>query len=362
MYQRLARTIPMLLVLVALHGSIHAITRVVGPPACRPSLPHFSTIQSAIDASGMGDTVLVCPGNYQEQITIAIPLNLEGIPYQGLSAVVITAPPRVFGVQVLVQNTTNVTLSNLIVDGTGGFAIGMKFDYVGLASDSTSCGHINNVVVRNFVGLAIESNTSCLVIQSSDIHDIGNLGLYTYNGTSIRVRDSMFRSANVALSQVSATFIGNTVIGEVSLQHINGSNFSNNTIISNYPGLTLGTSANNKIIGNTIIGSGNNKFTGIYVYGSTTIFSGGNTISGNHISGFTVGAALYDIDGNSFGRNVLTSNVTAIYVNDYAGITRTPTVVTNNTINEATCGVSIGGVGTIYTPNTFHNVTTATGC
>jgi Right handed beta helix region len=354
MYQRLARTMAMILVLVALHGSMYAITRVVGPPACRPSLPHFSTIQSAIDASGMGDTVLVCPGNYQEQLTIAIPLNLEGIPYQGLAAVVITAPARVLGVQVLVQNTTKVTLSNLIVDGTGGYEIGMKFDYVGLASDSTSCGHINNVVVRNFLNLAIESNTSCLVIQSSDIHGAQTLGLSTYNGTSITVRDSTFRSLGVALSGGSVSFSGNTVIGEVSFLNINGSNISNNTIVSDYPGLTL-SGSNNKIIGNTVIGK-NNNFSGIEVAG------GGNTISGNHITGFTVGAAIYATDGNSFVRNVLTNTMTAIYVNDYAGISKTPTVVTNNTINEATCGVSLGGVGTIYTPNTFHNVTTATGC
>ena len=56
--------------------SAASVTYIVG--ACR-SGTHFSTIQSALDASPSPDTVQVCPGSYAEQITISHPVTLEGI-------------------------------------------------------------------------------------------------------------------------------------------------------------------------------------------------------------------------------------------------------------------------------------------
>jgi pectin methylesterase-like acyl-CoA thioesterase len=40
---------------------------------------HFSTIQSALDASPAPNTVEVCPGQYAEQVTITKPVTIEGI-------------------------------------------------------------------------------------------------------------------------------------------------------------------------------------------------------------------------------------------------------------------------------------------
>jgi len=51
-------------------------TNVVG--TCKGGT-HFSTIQSALDASPAPSTVEVCPGQYAEQVTITKPVTLEGI-------------------------------------------------------------------------------------------------------------------------------------------------------------------------------------------------------------------------------------------------------------------------------------------
>ncbi|MEP7360354.1 MAG: hypothetical protein ABI744_02130 [Chloroflexota bacterium] len=53
-----------------------------GPSACANA--HFSTIQAAIGASNPGDKVYVCPGNYQEEITINVRnLEVRSIPALG---------------------------------------------------------------------------------------------------------------------------------------------------------------------------------------------------------------------------------------------------------------------------------------
>jgi len=50
----------------------------------------FSTIQAAVNAASAGSTVLVCPGQYAEQVTINKALTLNGLAL-GRSAVIV--PP-----------------------------------------------------------------------------------------------------------------------------------------------------------------------------------------------------------------------------------------------------------------------------
>lgn len=84
---------------------------------CLPALPHFSTIQAAINASAQGGTVLVCPGVYQEQISIFHPLTLKGVDVGGSNMAVITMPAGGVGTQVYVQ-ATGVYISDLVIDGS----------------------------------------------------------------------------------------------------------------------------------------------------------------------------------------------------------------------------------------------------
>jgi hypothetical protein len=59
-----------------------------GPRACDTA--HFHTIQAAIDASGPGDTIHVCPGKYAEQLDITTPgLTIVSTP---MRAATIVAP------------------------------------------------------------------------------------------------------------------------------------------------------------------------------------------------------------------------------------------------------------------------------
>ena len=84
--------------LVALGGHLMAATVQVG--TCRSGLVTFSTIQSAVNASPAGATILVCPGTYPEQAVVNKPLTLRGVQSGTLGAAVIVAPPGG-----IVQNT-----------------------------------------------------------------------------------------------------------------------------------------------------------------------------------------------------------------------------------------------------------------
>src|SRR5438309_8962571 len=59
---------------------------------CKPSLPSFTTISPAVSGVPPGSTVLVCPGTYPEQVTIAQPLTLKGISSGNAGQAVITVP------------------------------------------------------------------------------------------------------------------------------------------------------------------------------------------------------------------------------------------------------------------------------
>jgi pectin methylesterase-like acyl-CoA thioesterase len=129
--------IKFLLFLLALAAQVPlasaTVTYAVG--TCKPALHSFTTIQGALDASPPPNVVEVCPGTYNEQVVIGIPVALEGISY-GNSAEAMIAPPangtavakaandfgQVVAAQVLVSNVAGeVNLTNLTVQGQSGF-------------------------------------------------------------------------------------------------------------------------------------------------------------------------------------------------------------------------------------------------
>src|SRR5205085_12069537 len=137
---------------VALAGTAGAAGTVhyVAPPPALALLdtgcdnPGFNTIQAAVTASSPGDTIIVCPGGYSEQVTINKSLTLTG------SSATIQAPGTLAGDMNVVDVTgpaTTVTMSDFIVSGPGPSGCGSI--HTGIAVLGGATLNLSDTTVRN---------------------------------------------------------------------------------------------------------------------------------------------------------------------------------------------------------------------
>jgi hypothetical protein len=273
---------------------------------CLPGLPHFNTIQAAINSSAQGGTVLVCPGVYPEQLSIYHPITIKGVDNSGTNLALITMPAGGTGDQVYVQ-ATGVYLSDLTIDGSNNGATGCGQGPNGIVYLGSS-GVINHVAIRNevptgqptcgdgdgiFVG-AFQGSAANVTIQNSSIHAFQNNGIEA-NGkdANVTIKDnSIGGNTNGPASNgvavwfgASGTIGGNSIINvlePVSYPNLNGAGFG--VIVECSQGVTVS--------GNTI---GDTQL-GIIVYSSPNCSTGNgdaNTITGNKISQTHIFDAVY---------------------------------------------------------------------
>lgn len=357
-----------LLAIAGLHGqNLFAASVAVGPPACQPSLVHFSTIQAAVNAVPFKTTILVCPGTYPEQVVISQPLTLKGVTFGTSGAAVITVPAGGLVVnantsdwgpstaQLLVENTVGVTVSNITVDGTGsgcvpgaGRTIGIEYDHVGIPSDGTSAGKIQNVVVRNqqdgcgFLategGEGIYSDTSFITITGNEIHNIGRSGIITHAGQNSITSNSLQDVQNGIVVQSAAT---NTVVSQNAISDL----------VSNEGFITIGAWVQNgaaKLTTNTI------TFSTGFSYGIYSAFTTGTIATGNKVSAVSYGVLLFVASGNFVETNTISNTNLGLYDTFSNG----GNLLKSNTVNEAAYGVFTDSTvgGDTLVPNSLYNV------
>jgi hypothetical protein len=236
----------------------------------------YPTIQSAIAAATPGDTVFVCPGTYEEQVTIRTPgVTLEGSDIGQTvvkpTTLSLTAPSLFSGQPlayiILVDGVSGVTIKNLTVDGSS--ATGIPCDpsgFIGIfyrASSGTitgvkvtsikgplACQHHLGIFVQSGYGPHLKSDVT---ITDSTVEDYGKNGI-TCNEAGTR-----------------CIVAGNTVTG-IGPTDVIGQN-----------GIQLGFGAHGRVLGNTVSGN-------VYIPEPVTacgilIFRAGGTVSGNTLGG-----------------------------------------------------------------------------
>ncbi|HLX84747.1 MAG TPA: right-handed parallel beta-helix repeat-containing protein [Terriglobales bacterium] len=378
----------------AAHGSIVVVGN------CKGASP-YATIAAGI-ASGAA-TVQVCPGTYPEQVFIDRDMTLTGIAISGGAAAVVIPPvgglvangTDIFGnpvaAQILVYHGTAVTISNLVVDGTGNNLAGCGAPTLEGIYFEASYGKILNNVVRNQ--------------YQTDFADYGGC----QNGLAINVEATVGVTVSITGNSVrSYQKNGITATGAATGLNASGPavTISRNYIVGlgatamNWPGgaaengIQVGFGATGTISSNTVNDNiwyadtnsqPQNAASGILIYASSGVTVSANSVGSAQFgivadtdptygpadntsitTNKVVGAQIFDAIDVCSSSNTVKSNTiygstqSAVHVDDTCGSGNNNSV-TSNTINEACAGILLGtGTGTTSSPNTFRNVTNTT--
>ena len=302
--------------------SLAVATVVVG--TCLPAYPHFVTIQSAINASPLGGTVLVCPGVYPEKLSIFHPLTLKGVDSGGSNLALITMPAGGIGAQIYVQ-ATNVNISDLTIDGSNNGATNCGQGPNGIYYFLSS-GIINHVAVRNeipsgpglqgcfdgdgiFVGTD-NQGASNVTIQNSSIH------AFQRNGIEANARGT---SVNVLKNSIGGNTVGPAGNG-IALWFGASGNVSNNSIINvlepvSYP----------------------SRFAagfGIIVQCSQGVTVSGNTIGDTQLAIDVESSFCNGQTGNADGNTILRNSISQTHIFDAVYVCGNYNLVESNVINS----------------------------
>jgi len=180
---------------------------VVGASGATCPDAQFSTIQAAVNSASPGAVIQICVGTYPEQVTITKPLSLRGAngvviePSNVVTNITGMASGQSIAAIILVQNTTDVNIQDVIVDGANSGITACAPDLIGIYYANAS-GDVRRVAVRN-VKLAADLNgcqsgsailvqsgnggVSVVNIEGSSIHDYQKNGI-TANETGTQVR------------------------------------------------------------------------------------------------------------------------------------------------------------------------------
>jgi hypothetical protein len=185
--------------LVSSPASVHALILVVdddgmGTAAnCNDVVPCFSTIAAAVTAALLGDTILVCPGTYLENVTINKRVNLHGAQ-QGVPAClrVIGSPSPTTESIIAPAGGTLI----LLVTGSAGTVIDGFSLIGGLRGIESSTGPIDNVAILNnhiagFTGSGIflNDNGNDITIHQNNVNGASRVG----GGASVHLDTDLFR-------------------------------------------------------------------------------------------------------------------------------------------------------------------------
>jgi len=274
----------------------------------------FTTIQAAINAATVDDTISVAAGTYTENVNVNKSVTLAGASSATVTVNAENAGLSVFNVTADSVDISGFTVSGTITDGHAG---------IYFVPGVTDCNIHDNIVTGNIYGILLND-----------------------------VEDSVIPGNNTFASN---TVSNNTVSG-IEMQHTYGNTFTNNIANSNGRyGFALDSARNNTFTGNTansnsregfwlkqgsgIVGSNHNTFTN-----NTANL---NTRSGMHMTNLC-GYSTYT--GNTFDSN----GIAGMNLGGTTGDTTNNLTVNNNSFSGNPIGVAIQA-GAIINSVVFHN-------
>ena len=379
MKERYVRIIsPLLLLGFALLSITGPACAQVAVGTCRPNLVHFDNLDDAVHGVPNGETILVCPGTYAEQVTISASLTLKGIQSGNSGLPIIVPPPgglrqnavgfdlpfswyrnAALAAQILVNPGATVNVSGIALDATNSLLTDCSINPIAILYQDSS-GVVDHVSAKNQInpctfgngfpnphgdGVLVQSDGALVAVVAVENSSFDNIGL---NGLDAN---------GTAAGGVSFTAKGNSLVGPGNTQG-NGiyvsqadSTVSNNTIsdalhvgeFTGYVGIISECSntftASNNRVSNALEGI---AITSPSSYCATSGYSvTGNAVSGMQASGIEVCGPKHIVQGNT----VSDSGQAGVVLDDVAvGLSCGTQAVTvsGNTIDRA-CAALVQG-------------------
>lgn len=379
--------------LVASSAGAHAGTLIVGQPNTSCPGASYSTIGSAIEAASPGDTIEICPALYAEQLTISKPLTLRGITVNGVNRVLIQpavmVPVGVGGVNaqpfeavITVANTHDVTIENLAIDASkngvnacaplvGGVhfyaASGKIVESAVFGAQVSGCS-VTNVLAGNGTGIQIDADPS----QADDFHvsvDGNTVEGFGYNGVQVfgsgvsaQIRHNAISGRGPAggMFQFGA-FLLNGAVGVVSDNVIHegpcGALTNKACLAVRSEGVTLRAVGDGTVVERNVITNAQN---GIFINGGKNARIVNNLISNiDLLDGIDIQGTASGFFSDSEIANNTIVNVVPIANEDcgvfeYADTGVSGNTISNNTVNDAYCGVAHVSADQV-SGGTYHN-------
>jgi parallel beta-helix repeat protein len=245
------------------------------------------TIQSAINAATNGDTILVPPGTYTEQLLIGANLNhLTLTTADGTPDVTIQAPDTLTGFQAIIEVSfsSHVTINDFNLVGNSNTQYGIRVD--NHASATITANSITNILGSNGAGIDVGDQS------------VGNQG----TGQAVIIGNSISAYTKVGIvvdnTATHAAIACNTITG-----------LGDNAVVSQY-GIQISRGAQAVVLSNvttqnTKVFAGPIDSAGIFTYG----INGNTEIQGNSVHNNDIGIFIQlsnnvDIESNqSFSNN-----------------------------------------------------------
>lgn len=252
---------------------------------CDDVTPDYTSIQAAVDVASEGDTVMVCPGTYTEQVTVETNnISLVSVIFR---EAIIEAPGAMAEPQAVihVKGATQVSISDFTINAPNPqFAKGI---YVGDNGDATIVG---NLLDGSLVGILIGSRNR----ESSATATIANNEIFDYKIGGIVV-DYFGSDATISENVIATTFYYRAQNGVQISFGATGTVKRNNISGNWYPNI-------------------NDSATGILIFETDDVMIQRNTLTDNQVGVYIAayGWKASGSDGNKVIRNTITGSSTAV--------------------------------------------------
>jgi nitrous oxidase accessory protein NosD len=375
----------------------HAATLTVGQPNTACPNAQYSTITAAVNAAAPGDVIEICPALYPEQLIITKPLTLRGVPTNvniGKYLPCCNAVKRVllqptlqdlmglpFEAVITVMNTAGVTIDNLAFDASQNtvascdIALSAVHFYnasgllknsavfgaqlpnpqncstffgngFGVAVDSSEAGpfhvEIENNSIHDFQrdGIEVTSAGVNVTVQGNNISGLGpstginQFGVFLLNGAVGQIKSNIITEG--ACGTLSPTDCYNLRSEGVVLRSVGDGTVVNNNVINHVQSGIFLNAVNRASITNNLIGNVD-SLDGIDMQGTSNSLVDGNIIF------------------NATPLNNLSEGVFEAFGAGTAGGFEANNQISNNTVNDAYCGVAFVATSHV-TNNRYFNV------